>query len=60
MKGGHSVEFIGYKEYVRELLTQAGLVDPELEAIVDELKRVDDNMRKLERFFGSAGALVEA
>lgn len=55
-----TVDFVAYKAYVRELMSEAGLIDPELEEIVDELKRVEANMSKLERFFGSAGALVEA
>jgi len=50
--GGMRVAFVGYRAYVRELLGEAGVIDPELEAIVDELKKQEAGMNKLERFFG--------
>lgn len=60
VKSSQSVDYVGFREYVRALMSEAGLIDPELEELVDELKRVERNMSKLERFFGRTGALVKA
>lgn len=51
-----SVRFIGYQAYARELLVQAGLVDPEVEALVDQQVELDRKMARLSRFFGAANA----
>lgn len=60
VSGGMSVKFVGHQQYIRELMGEAGLIDPELEEIVDKLKGVEASMRKLERFFGMAGAVIES
>lgn len=52
VKGGNSVTFRGYRQYVRELLAEAGVIDPEVEAKVDEWRETDRKMARLERFFG--------
>lgn len=56
----NTVDFKGYKQYVRELMAEAGLIDPELEEAVDKLRKAEADWSKLERFFGAAGAIVEA
>ena len=54
VKGGNSVKFLGYEEYLRKLMGDAGLIDPELEEIVAEQKRLNAKFAKIERFFGVA------
>lgn len=51
VRGGMRVDYVGYRQYVRELMSEAGLIDLELEARVDEIKKVDRNIEKLELFF---------
>lgn len=41
VEGGHRVKFVGYQEYVRGLMADAGLIDLELEKLVQQLKDVD-------------------
>lgn len=60
VRSEQTVDFIGYKAYVRDLMAQAGLIDPELEAVVERLKKVEAGMAKMERFFGRAGSVVKA
>ena len=55
VKGGVRVEYRGYRQYTRSLLSDAGLIDLELEERVEEAKRVERNIMKLELFF-SRGA----
>lgn len=51
-----TVRFIGYQAYARELLAIAGLVDPEVEALVEQQVALDRKMDRLARFFGAANA----
>lgn len=60
MRSEQTVDFIGYKAYVRDLMAQAGLIDLELEAVVERLKKVEAGMAKMERFFGRVGGVVKA
>lgn len=52
VKSEMSVDYVGFNEYVQQLLAEAGLIDPEVERLVKEWKRVDEGMAKIERFFG--------
>jgi len=54
VKGGNTVSFLGYQAYLRRLMGAAGLIDPEVEEIVEEQKRLDRKFTKIERFFGMA------
>jgi len=54
VKGCNTVSFLGYQAYLRRLMGAAGLIDPEVEEIVEEQKRLDRKFTKIERFFGMA------
>ena len=53
MTGGMRVTYKGYRHYVRQLQGEAGLVDVELEDMVDKLRDTDRKMTKLERVMGA-------
>lgn len=53
VKSQHTVEFRGYRAYVRELLAEAGVIDPEVEAIVDAQRDLDRKMERLAKRFGT-------
>jgi hypothetical protein len=48
IKGGGKVEYQDFAKYIRELEVEAGVVDPELEAIVKRVKAS-------RKFWGTAG-----
>lgn len=54
------MDFLGYKEYVRDLMAEAGLIDPEVEALVQKMRKADAGWERLERAYGAAGAIVKA
>ena len=47
------VAYTGYRAYIRKLMGEAGLIDVELEAIVDQLVDTDRKMNRIERVMGS-------
>lgn len=51
--GGMRVDYVAFKRYTRELMAAAGLIDLEVELLVDEAKRVDAGFAKIERRLGS-------
>lgn len=55
-----TVDYRGFKAYVRELEVEAGLVDPEVEALAERLRKADQGMAKMERIFGRLGSVVKA
>ena len=59
VKGGPKVKFVGYQQYVDALMIDAGLKRAE-PTIEEKVKKADADWAKLERFFGAAGAIVEA
>lgn len=59
VKDGHKVRFIGYQQYIDQLMIDAGLKPPE-PTIEERIQKADAGWAKLERFFGAAGAIVEA
>jgi len=53
VKSGMRVAYTGYRAYIRKLMGEAGLIDVELEAIVDQLVDTDRKMNRIERVMGS-------
>lgn len=47
------VAYTGYRAYIRKLMGEAGLIDVELEEIVDQLVETERKMNRLERTMGA-------
>ena len=50
------VSFVGFERYRKHLLIDAGVLDPDVEAIVEKQRELDEKMERLARFLGAANA----
>jgi len=49
VKSGMRIKYVGFQRYTRELLDEAGVIDKEVEDLVDEWERLDRIERKMAR-----------
>lgn len=59
-KSETTVDYIGWHKEIRRLAAEAGLIDPELEAVVDKLTKAEAQFTKLKGLFGATGRVVKA